>query len=297
MTLPNFLIIGAAKAGTTSLRRYLAQHPEIYMANRGEPSFFAHLAGLPKAVGMGDNEWNFVTDLDEYRALFEEASDEAAIGEISPRYLYFPESAKAIKSHIPNAKIIAVLRDPVDRAYSHFLMNRQRGVEPAETLTSAFEREEERTNVGWGWDWRYQGLGLYNQQLRRYYDLFSPDQICILKYEDYQGSKERFFRRLFSFLEVDNQFVPDTAVKFREAIDVKSPRLRRLTSRNGPLSGLRSWVPKSLQKQIVAKVSSWNHRTVTALSANEKIELFSKYFAEDQQGLTDLMKQQLDGVG
>ena len=113
MTMPNFLIVGAQKAGTTSLHYYLKQHPQIYMSLRKEPHFFE---------GM---HWDFyrpgrimlpVTDLADYQALFEGVTDEKAIGEASASYLYSPKAPTLIKRSIPDARLIAILRNPADRS-------------------------------------------------------------------------------------------------------------------------------------------------------------------------------------
>ena len=123
MTMPNFLIIGAMRAGTTSLYHYLKQHPQVYMSPVKEPRFFA-LEGEKPDPGRPTDERlmnHSITDIEAYRALFQAVSKETAIGEASPLYLYSPKAPERIRHYIPDAKLIAVLRDPVERAYSHFL--------------------------------------------------------------------------------------------------------------------------------------------------------------------------------
>src|ERR687894_3261543 len=115
MTMPNFFIIGAQKAGTTSLYYYLKQHPQIYMSPRKEPHFFKGMHSELRKSGRGLPP---VTDLGDYQALFRGVTDEKAIGEASASYLYSPKAPALIKSSIPDAKLIAVLRNPADRAYS-----------------------------------------------------------------------------------------------------------------------------------------------------------------------------------
>jgi len=123
MTLPTFLIIGAAKSGTTSLWHYLRQHPQIFLTRHKEPNFFI-LEGLelPPFSGPAAPEILYkkiykysVTDIDSYRTLFQEVSQEKAIGEASVPYLYFPQAADRIKKYIPDVKMIVVLRNPIDR--------------------------------------------------------------------------------------------------------------------------------------------------------------------------------------
>jgi hypothetical protein len=124
MTMPNFLIIGAAKSGTTSLHHYLKQHPQVYMSQIKEPSFFA-FEGTKPAIPGPWKRWaahNFITDIQAYRSLFQGVSDEVAIGEASTIYLVHPTAPQRIRHYVPDAKLIAILRDPAERAYSNYRM-------------------------------------------------------------------------------------------------------------------------------------------------------------------------------
>ena len=119
MTLPNFIVIGAAKCGTTSLVHYLAQHPQVFMSAEKEPRFFApefftkYISG-PIRKGTIRNEM----EVKEYEGLFDDVTTEKAIGEASTEYIFFPETPKRIKKLLPDVKLIAILRNPSDRAFS-----------------------------------------------------------------------------------------------------------------------------------------------------------------------------------
>src|SRR5215203_3559900 len=171
MTMPNFLIIGAMKSGTTALYYYLEQHPEIYMSPVKEPNFFSS-QGQQNAVDA-------VTNIGAYQHLFKGASDEKAIGEASHSYLYEPGAATAIRRYIPEAKLIAILRNPIERAYSHFLHMVRSGTEPLDDFTQALQEKEavgvhkERTFQD------YIGRGLYYEQLRRYFGTFPREQVKV----------------------------------------------------------------------------------------------------------------------
>ena len=122
MTLPNFLVIGAPKAGTTSLHLHLRAHPEIFMPELKEPRFFGY-------EGEGERLKFPIRTLEEYTALFDAVTDETAIGEATPHYLVYPGAAQRIRDLLPGARLIASLRDPVERSYSVYQMNlRNRGV-------------------------------------------------------------------------------------------------------------------------------------------------------------------------
>jgi len=179
--MPNFLIIGAMKSGTTSLYHYLKQHPQIYMSPVKEPKFFA-LEGEPfysDSRGSGGlARIKGIRELKSYQEQFEGVSHEIAIGEASPLYIYVPKAVERIKYYIPEAKLIAILRHPVDRAYSHFLHWIQRGLEPLDSNFESVIREEEiRISQDWSPNWHYKQRGSYYQQLKRYYENFNREQI------------------------------------------------------------------------------------------------------------------------
>src|SRR3712207_6354190 len=133
MTMPNFLIIGAMKSGTTALYYYLEQHPEIYMSPVKEPNFFSSQEQ--------ENAADAVTDIGTYQHLFRGVSGEKAIGEASHSYLYEPGAAAEIRRYLPEAKLIAILRNPIDRAYSHFLHMVRSGTEPLDDFAQALQEE------------------------------------------------------------------------------------------------------------------------------------------------------------
>lgn len=294
--LPNYLVIGAAKAGTTSLRTYLDQHPEIFVTARGEPSFFAHEGETVAFTGPGDADWAkaFVTDLESYRNLFAGAEGAKAVGEISPRYLYFEKAPERIARHVPEARLIAILRHPVDRAYSHFLMNRSRGCEPAATLPEAIDKEAERAAQGWGWDWRYVGAGLYHAQMERYYARFPKERIKVFLYDDLKD-QDAFFAELFAFLGVDPAFRPDTEVRHRKASLPKSYALQHLTKNpNAVKTVLKQLVPQSSRTRLKKWATSWNATAPERLAPEVRRDLFARYFAEDCRRLEPLIGRSLD---
>ncbi len=123
MTMPNFLIVGAMKCGTTALYYYLEQHPQIFMSPVKEPNFFCFEGR------EGLDSGNSITDIAAYRGLFRGVSSERAIGEASHCYLYEPRAVERIKHYTPDARLIAILRSPIERAYSHFLHAVRNGTE------------------------------------------------------------------------------------------------------------------------------------------------------------------------
>ncbi len=200
MRLPTFLIIGATKAGTTSLHHYLGQHPEIFMLPQKETNFFAQ----DSALCLLDRT---VRDSDEYRTLFAEAGDAKAIGETSPAYLAVPDSPELIRKMIPDAKMIVILRNPVERAYSHYLMRGRQGKEKRENFEECLAVEDLDPMRS------YKSRGFYGEQLARYRAQFPRERLKIFLYEDFVESPLTVLEECLKFLDVDPTFVPDMSQK------------------------------------------------------------------------------------
>jgi hypothetical protein len=226
MTMPNFLVIGAAKSGTTALHRYLKQHPEIFMSRQKELRFFPFENQRPDFRGPGDalNTASIVVSLDEYRAHFAGAEGFPARGESSPLYLTMPQSAERIQHYIPEAKLIAILRHPAERAYSQYLMIRRDGYETL-GFAEALAAEDRRVADGWGTRWQYIRRGFYAAQLKPYFARFRREQLRIYLYEDYVSDPVGLMQDVFRFLNVDDSFVPDMSARHNES---KLPRSRAL---------------------------------------------------------------------
>ncbi len=182
---PNFLIVGAASSGTTSLYTYLKQHPEVFLPALKEPHYFAQL----RPVWEQRYLFTYVTEESEYLALFAKASGYRAIGEASPSYLWCPEAPARIHRAIPGAKIVILLRDPVERAYSHYLMNLREGLQ-RRPLFEALQEDFNRRAKGWGVSQLYVELGLYAEQVRRYLETFGAAQVRIVMFEELRRSSE-----------------------------------------------------------------------------------------------------------
>lgn len=213
MTLPNFIIIGAAKSGTTALYRYLRQHPDIFMSDRKEPHHFSYTEETKKTNGPSDYIWTAITDPVEYENLFSEVKDEIAVGEASPTYIYVPGTAERIYEKIPNANLIAILRNPVDRAYSAYMHLIRDDRETVNTFKEALALEDERIKNNWGPIYHYTRAGMYYEQLTRYYKLFPKEKIMVIIYDDFKKQPLKIIQQIFEFLGVDPSFVPDTSSK------------------------------------------------------------------------------------
>ena len=294
MTMPNFLVIGAAKAGTTSLYSYLKDHPQIYMSPHKEPRFFA-LEGEPiDFQGPGDlTRFRFVTDIESYHALFEGVSNEVAVGEASPWYLYVPKAPERIRHHIPNARLIAILREPVERAYSNFLHAVREGLEPLTDFTQAMKAEENRIRNNWSYRWHYKQKGFYYVQLKRYYELFDRDQIRLYLYDDFMTNPINLLQDIFRFLGVDDTFVPDTSQKHNVSLIPRNKALDKLFRQpNSMKSVLKPFLPSRLRQQVKTNLINLNLQKKPQLLPEVRKQLLDEY-REDILRLQELIQRDL----
>jgi Sulfotransferase family len=252
MTLPNFLIIGAAKSGTTSLYQYLGQHPQIYMSPVKETNFFALDGDEPDFGGPDGDVFNrdSIYRMEDYIRLFEDRTDEIAVGEVSPRYLGEDGAASRIKRCIPDAKVIAILRNPADRAFSAFSMRKRDGWEPCATLDEAIADEPRRVEERWG-SGIYLRHGFYAKLLQPYFEQFGHDQIRVYLYDDLVAAPDRLFEELFGFLGVDRRFRPATSEQLNVSGVIRNPVMRMIWTKTHPLQkAVRPILPKPARQRV-----------------------------------------------
>ncbi|NDJ62372.1 MAG: sulfotransferase [Chloroflexi bacterium] len=253
MTMPNFLIIGAMKAGTTALYATLAQHPQIYMSPNKEPHFFTHEGGKPSISPT------VVNNLADYQALFADVTDEIAIGEATPNYLVQPEVAATIHRYLPDAKLIAILRDPAERAYSHYLHRVLSRREDHADFLEAFRYNETLAAEGYYLD-SYRLGGMYYENLCRYYDRFPAAQIKVVLYDDWRDDPAGTAQALFDFLGVDTAFVPDARWYYKTG-KPKSALLNdvlRYVRTSNVARPLRKLIPANLRRNVVIGLHNRN---------------------------------------
>jgi Sulfotransferase family len=295
MTMPNFLIIGTAKSGTTALYNYLKQHPQVYMSPVKEPKFFAYEGEKLDFRGPGDRVANssVVTDIEAYRALFAKASGETAVGEASPLYLYIPKARERISRYVPEAKLIAILRNPAERAYSHFSQMVRDGREPLDDFSQALGAEEGRVRDNWAFGWHYKRMGFYHAQLERYFDAFGRDQIKVYLYEDLKTDPVGVLRETFRFLDVDDAFVPDMSLKHNVSGIPKSRALHAFIRQSHPIKSVfKPFVPEQLRLRLKTSLRNRNLRQPPPLSREARKELAEAY-REDILKLQGLIRRDL----
>lgn len=202
--LPNFMIVGAPKAGTTSLYHYLSQHPEVFMSSPKEVNFFSYEELVQQNLYYNDFK---VDNLDKYKDLFVQSKGKKAIGEASVSYLFYPKTPQKIKETIPDVKIIILLREPISRAYSHYLMDYKLGYVNLSFEDVIFKKKEDNnTNLFYQ---QYISLGLYYEQVKRYIDIFGKDKIRIYFQDDFKNDPSSIIADICDFLGVDSNYRPE----------------------------------------------------------------------------------------
>lgn len=209
-TLPNLIVIGANKAGTSSLHAYLGQHPEIFMCYPKEPMFFlmqeSSKASSTDYRVAGDKSGASFT-IEEYKKLFEKGQNKKIRGESSTAYLANPRCAKRIKEMVPDVKIIAVLREPVDRAFSNYKMYVQRGFEKM-SFEQAIEEEIKTGRLDYPDGMRYLALSKYSDSIKEYQKYFDDNQMKVFLYDQFRKDPISMVKEIFGFLKVDLNFQP-----------------------------------------------------------------------------------------
>jgi hypothetical protein len=222
---PNFFLVGAAKAGTTSIYSYLSQHPRVFFPRVKEPHFFTQVRPAPKLRFLIEA----VGKRNAYLRLYTRAAGHSVIGDASPSYLWHPDVPQRIRAEAPQAKIAIILRDPVERAYSHYLMDYREGAQH-KPFYEALLDDMNRTDKGWGVSYLYYELGLYADQVQRYLEAFTADRVKILMFEHFRRNPSAVLRDLADFLELDPEPLAavDMSRKYNSYAAPRNQYLRRL---------------------------------------------------------------------
>lgn len=205
VSVPDVLIVGAPKAGTSALHTALAQHPQVFASAIKEPKYYLCTDAPPPAyTGPGDahsrQEW--VWRAQDYRALFADAPADALRLESTPFYLYLPHARRRLAEELPDARFIAVIRDPVDRAYSNWMHLWVDGLEPESDFVTAWRAEEQRIRAGWAPFWHYRQLGRYGEQLADLYGRVGRERILVLRYKQLVDEPAVALNRVCRFLGI-----------------------------------------------------------------------------------------------
>lgn len=248
--IPDFLVIGAGKSGTTSLDKYLKQHPEIFIPRVKEPNFYGYEHKTVKDFGGDQAEIahfnGSVTNLERYLDLFKDATPGQIKGETSNTYLYHEGAPERIKHYNPDMKLIAVLRQPAGRLYSRYLHLARENRVPTEALTDCMDK-----NSIW---WKRNDLireGFYFKNLSPFYRLFPRENIKIYLYEELNNHSGKVLKDIYGFLNVNPDFQPDISIRYNQSGIIKNKFLNRIYGQDGIItSGLKTLFPKSIVENL-----------------------------------------------
>ena len=290
---PNFIIVGAMKAATTSIHSYLKQHPDIFMTRIKEPMFFNNFKKTEDFFIIGPNSKNRIKTISDYYALFDEAKSEKLLGEASPAYIYDKKTPSLIKKYLPNTKIIIILRQPIDRAYSNFLHVLRSGREVFSSFEDSINCEAKRIEDNWSPLYHYINKGFYSEQIERYFNEFQKENIKILLFEDIVKNTKESLEDIFRFLEVDDKFEIDFSSKLNASgvpngilgFILKKMRYYRLM----PKFALSDYLPNSVINLIFKSVYTKSPK----LSPKYRRELTNKYYKEEIVKLQKMINRDL----
>lgn len=273
---PNFLVVGAAKAGTSWLHYCLNAHPEIFVPKVKELHFFSY----PYVYQKG-NEW--------YESFFDSASSETVIGEVCPSYISFPNVPERIHQYNPNMKLIFVLRNPIQRAYSHYCMGMKQGKLDFD-IDSHLNHES-----------NYVQLGLYYQQITRFLQYFSLDHLKIITFDELKTTPQATLKEIYTYLNVNSDFSPSESVLKPKNVSSSLPKFpilykflkekeKQISNKSRFLRGLITDLRLQGKLQLLHKLNQG--KLYPKLSENKKRSL-AKFYAQDVNNLSQLINKDL----
>lgn len=236
--LPDFLILGAAKAGTTALFKAIGRHPQVFSPALKEPRFFAYAGSPPMFCGPGGTAKARAVCHEEtdYIKLFTDCGPHQLAFEATPEYLPNESAPVTAARYVPSARLIVVLRHPVERAFSQYLHLRSEGLETCSSFEEAWDFCHLRRAAGWRPVYDYKSRGFYGAQLTRWTQHFSPDQFLILFYEDWQSNPSEVLSRIWKHVGLEPMESP---IVTKENISSRQPRWqwfhRHMVDRENPV--------------------------------------------------------------
>jgi hypothetical protein len=280
--LPDAIVIGAPRSGTTSLFFYLKQHPDVFLPVRKELHYFSYDLLIENVNGPGDRDAlaTLCATRQEYESHYATAGVEKIIGEVSPSYLYFCQVSERIRSELGRVKIIALLRNPVEKAFSQYMhlvrLNR-------ETLGfyEALMAEEQRRTAGWSDIWRYAESSLYAERVKKHISVFGESNVKVILLGDLFRAPVQVMRDLFEFLGVDASFRPDTSRIYNRSGLPKSRLIADFFARPSALKTItKKLIPERIRVPIRMAILNANSGEKGEMDERASVYLRT-YFCDD----------------
>ncbi len=283
--LPNFIIVGAPKAGTTSLCHYLSEHPLVFMSDPKEINFFSKEEIENQGVYCKEFK---AKNIAEYEDLFASVTDEKAVGEGSVSYLFYPKVAQKIKDALPNVKIVILLRDPISRGFSHYLMDYRLGL-----VNVPYDEIVNKKSSHKNGDLYYQQyveLGLYYKQVKRYLDYFGRKQVKVYLQEDLCRDIKGVLLDLYDFFGINKSFLPNADKQHNAFLMPKNRLIHKLYSFYMIRNFLSELLPNWLKEILL---STFFERSKKPELSESTREYLRKFYLPDIQKLEILIHRDL----
>lgn len=288
MRKPDFLIVGVARCGTTSLYNYLKQHPEIRLPSKKEPKYFSSIDINFPLMGPGDKsvESEIIKDKNKYYELFQNIQDDFITGEASSDYFYYHnKSIKRIKEELGDIKIIILLRNPVERTISAY-NNCLRDSRESLSLNEAISIENQRISSNYDWMWAYKSGSLYYEGVSNFLSQFSKVHIMI--FENFIEKPNFEMNKVLEFLELKNDFNFDYTAIYSKSGKPKNTLIKIISSRSGFFFIIRKIFIKIFPRNFLEILASRFFKKVS-FNTKTKSDLYS-FFKSDIDNLEKLTK-------
>lgn len=283
---PDFFVVGAARAGTTSLFNYLAQHPSVFVPDVKEPHFFYN-GRWPNAPVLGEK------DPGEYLRLYADAPPDMRVGDASTSYLYAANAPREIRRLRNDARIIVIFRDPTKRAYSQY-WNQVRDGNENLGFEEALRAEAERKRGNWWHGFLYVETGRYAKQLSRYFDVFGSDNVQVHLFDDLHLNAGGVCRKVFSFLGVDPDHEIEVNKVYNRSGPIRSRLLAKLLNAQSVKEPVKKVLPVTWKQSVGEGLRNANRKPVPTMNPKTEKEL-KKTFEEDTLALERMIGCDLSG--
>lgn len=293
--IPNLFIPGAAKSGTTSLWWYLSQHPEIFGPAKKEPMYFSSRYVEFPYTGPGDWELEkeVIRNLNEYKECYNNSGDPKYLLDASTSYLYYPQCAEDIKSANPDAKIIIILRNPVERAFSSYMHQIRDGYETL-SFSDALAMEDDGIKQNYQHIWHYKRAGLYYESVKKYLEVFGEINVKVILFEDFITDPESSLNDMLSYLglyphDFDKSVLNKSGVIRHRFLYII---LQHMLTSDGCFKKILKKITTKNQRMRFSAFRDRIFISKTNMNIKDK-KILEDYYADDISYLSNLLKKNL----